>query len=380
MGVYVHIPFCAQKCYYCDFYSVVVGDEESFSSVASNYLVSLRREALYYGSRWGDKPLQTLFIGGGTPSLLPPRELASLIRFLRDELPFVEDPEISVEMNPHSLTGEGARVLAAAGVNRISVGVQAFQDRLLQAIGRIHRKEHIGQSVTILREAGITNFNLDLMFGLPGQSVRDWQLSLELALALEPPHLSCYGLILEEGTPLERWVAEGLVTVPDDDEQADMYALACRVLRASGYEHYEISNFCKPGLQSRHNLLYWHNESFIGLGSGATGYINGCRYRNAPDVEGFIASWNEGSPLYEASERVSVDQEMDETMMVGMRLLQGIDERAFRHRYQVSYWDIYRESIEELLARGLVEYDGEALRVTCQGLYLENQVSGAFLR
>ncbi len=380
MGVYVHIPFCARKCFYCDFHSVVVGDEESFSAVASNYLVSLRQEALYYGRQWGNKPLRTLFIGGGTPSLLPSEELAAFIGFLKDELPFVEAPEISVEVNPHSLTAQGAQTLAAAGINRVSVGVQAFQDHLLEAIGRVHRSDQVLESVMTLRQAGIKNINLDLIFGLPGQSVDDWHFSLRSALALDPTHLSCYGLILEDGTPLERWVAEGLLTVPGDDEQAEMYTLACRLLRRSGYEHYEISNFCKPGQQSRHNLLYWHNEPFIGLGSGATGYINRHRYRNAPDVRGFIESWQQSSTFYADSERVSFDQEMDETMMVGMRLLDGVNELAFRKRYQVSYWDVYGETIEDLLARGLVEYNGEALRVTRQGLYLENQVSGAFLR
>lgn len=380
MGVYVHIPFCAQKCYYCDFHSVVVGDEESFSAVASNYLVSLCQEALYYRNHWGEKPLKTIFIGGGTPSLLPAGELAALILFLRKQLSFAAEPEISVEVNPHSLTGEGARVLADAGVNRVSVGVQAFQDQLLEDIGRIHRNEHIRESVMILRGAGIKNINFDLMFGLPGQTVEDWRSSLESALALRPTHLSCYGLILEGGTLLEGWVSEGQVSVPSDDEQAEMYELACRMLSKSGYEHYEISNFCEPGFQCQHNLQYWHNEPFIGLGSGATGYINRQRYKNSPDVRGYIKSWNEGRPLYEDNERVSLDQEMDETMMVGMRLLAGVDEVDFRRRYQVSFWDVYKEAIEELLDRGLVEYREKNLRVTRQGLYLENQVSGAFLR
>lgn len=380
MGVYVHIPFCAQKCNYCDFHSVVVGDEESFSSVADNYLLSLRQEALYYRKIWGQEPLDTLFIGGGTPSLLPPDKLAAFILFLREELPFVKHPEISMEANPQSLTAEGAKILKDAGVNRVSLGVQAFQDDLLLAIGRIHRSEEVGGSVLALREAGITNINLDLIFGLPGQTNEDWVKTLEAALELEPTHLSCYGLILEEGTPLTTWVNAGLVEVPGDDQQAVMYETTCRMLKAAGFEHYEISNFCLPGFRSQHNLLYWHNRSFIGLGSGATGYIQRLRYRNAADVDGFMETWNEGIPYYEESATVSIEQEMDETMMVGMRLLQGVEEEWFRNRYQVSYWELYRGAIEELLQRDLVEYKEGWLRVTPTGLLLENQVSSAFLR
>ncbi len=379
MGVYVHIPFCAQKCYYCDFYSVVVSRED-FTSLVGSYLVSLRQEALYYRDRWKDGHLESLFIGGGTPTVLPPEELAGLISWFLEELPFGAEPEVTVEANPQSLTAAGAKVLAEAGVNRISLGVQAFQNHLLEAIGRVHRAEQVKASVAALRQAGISNVNLDLMFGLPGQSQREWTETLESAIALEPSHLSCYGLILEEGTPLEKWVSAGLVEVPDDDLQAEMYETACRILKGAGYEHYEISNFALPARRSRHNLLYWRNQPFIGLGSGATGDIQNCRYRNIPDLWRYIQCWRAGSPAYEDAEHVSPEQEMDETMMVGMRLLEGVDEASFRHRYGVSFWDVYQAAIADLLDRGLVKYTEGRLRVTARGLFLENQVSQAFLR
>jgi oxygen-independent coproporphyrinogen-3 oxidase len=380
MGVYVHIPFCEQKCYYCDFHSVVAGDEESFSSVVSDYFLSLRREALYYKKLWEDRVLRTIFIGGGTPSIVPAEQLASFILFLRNELPFVAEPEITIEANPHSLHYEGAAVLSKAGANRVSLGVQAFQNRLLKAIGRVHTSDQIGQSVGALKRAGITNINLDLMFGLPGQSISDWTETLREAVALRPTHLSCYGLILEDETPLARWVSAGIVHLPSDDEQAEMYDLACEMLKEEAYEHYEISNFCEPGMECQHNLLYWHNEPFIALGSGATGYIDGFRYKNMPDIQGYIESWTRHTPYYEYTDQVSLDQEMDETMMVGMRLLRGVEEEAFFRRYQVSFRDIYREPIEDLLAKGLVQESNGCLRVTRQGLFLENMVSGAFLR
>jgi putative oxygen-independent coproporphyrinogen III oxidase len=267
MGVYVHIPFCEQKCHYCDFHSVVVSDQDRLS-VTGSYLVSLHKEARYWSSVWGGEALFALFVGGGTPTVLPAEELADLIAFLRTELPFVDDPEITIEANPHSLTYMGARLLRQAGVNRVSLGVQAFQDHLLRGIGRIHSAEQARESVQTLKKAGLTNINLDLMFGLPGQTSHEWADTLRQTVALGPSHISCYSLILEEGTPMEKWVREGLVHVPGDDQQAEMYALACKMLTKAGYEHYEISNFSEPGFSCRHNLLYWHNKPFIAWAQG----------------------------------------------------------------------------------------------------------------
>lgn len=380
MGVYVHIPFCAQKCYYCDFHSVVVGDQEQFLEVTDNYLTSLRKEALYYAKSWGTKPLNTIFIGGGTPTVLPPKDLANFIMFLRENLPFTSQPEITVEANPHSVNKSYAQILAEAGVNRISLGVQAFQNELLRAIGRVHVAEQVELAVSALRKAGITNINLDLIFGLPDQSLAQWIETLEKAIALKPSHLSCYGLILEPDTPLAKWEATGLINVPNDDEQALMFAKTNEVLTKVGYGHYEISNYCLPDMESKHNLLYWKNKEFIALGSGATGYINRLRYTNKANLERYVQTWKQGVPLYAEEDEVSLEQEMDETMMVGMRLLKGIAEQDFIRRYHMSFFDVYERAITNLMERGLVHFIAGHLRVTEQGLYLENQVSLAFLR
>lgn len=380
MGVYVHIPFCEQKCNYCDFHSIVVGDAGEFSRLVDSYLVSVRQEAIYYREQWGEKPVETLFFGGGTPSLVPPEKLASLIAFFLSELPFVPEPEISLEANPHSLTEKGARILAAAGVNRVSLGAQTFQDELLRRIGRLHRSEHVKESVRLLRQAGIDNINLDLMFGLPGQSLELWEDSLKQALALEPTHVSCYALTLEPETPLARWYQAGVLELPGEDEQADMYNLAREILRQAGYEHYEVSNFCLPGYECRHNLLYWHNLPYLGLGSGAAGFLNGCRYQNVADVEGYISSWSRGEPFYGEREELTKEQQMDETMMLGMRLLRGVSEREFYRRFNVSLWDVYGVAIQDLIAKGLVEERNGCLCTTERGLMLQNHVSGAFLR
>lgn len=379
MGIYVHIPFCEKKCYYCDFHSVVVSNPEQFAEVIDNYLISVRKEALYYSKHWGDSPLVSLFIGGGTPSILPAEKLGSLIEFLLKELPFVGRPEVTIEVNPNSLDLAGAQILASKGVNRVSIGAQAFQDRLLKSAGRVHIGDQIGETVLNLRKSGINNINLDLMFGLPDQSMSDWVETLEKALTLDITHLSCYGLILEPNTPFATWEAKGLLRLPTDDEQAEMFELSRKILTDLGYEHYEISNFCKPHYQSTHNLLYWRNLSFIGLGSGATGYLNRKRYTNIANIAEYIKVWTNGTPLYQDLHEVTARQEMDETMMVGMRLLRGISERDFIKRYGVSFWDIYSLEIEDLINKRLVEYKNGYLRVTKRGLYLENQVSGAFL-
>lgn len=380
MGVYVHIPFCERKCYYCDFYSVVVGDQGDFAQIADSYLISLRQEARYYRKLWGDKPLQTLFLGGGTPTVVPAEKLASFIIDLKSLLPFVAEPEITIEANPNSLTLDAAYILAEAGVTRVSMGVQAFQDDLLRAIGRVHRVEQIAASVSSLRQAGIEDINLDLMFGLPGQQMTQWVESLQAAVQLAPTHLSCYGLILERDTPFDKWYSAGLLDLPSDDQQADMYEVCRTILREAGYQHYEISNYAFPNKRSQHNLLYWHNLPFIGLGTSSTGYVQRQRYTNCSDLQRYIAAWEEGNPSYAGYERVSLEQEMDETMMVGMRLLEGVSEREFLQRYEVSYWDVYGDSITELIEKGLVEFSGGNLRVTEKGLLLENLVSGAFLR
>lgn len=379
-GIYVHIPFCEQKCQYCDFYSIVVSDPIEFQTVVDNYLSAIQREVHYYKDQMGDSVFQTIFIGGGTPTLLPPNQLGDLIQFLRTSFPFAPDLEITVEANPNTLTIEMIRALYEAGVNRISLGAQVFQDRLLAKLGRTHSVEDIADSVEMVQACGIENFNLDLIYGLPGQSLTDWEETLLQAVHLQPTHLSCYSLIVEEGTPFFELQKQGLLHEADNDLQAQMYDKTRRILADSGYVHYEISNFCRPQYEAVHNLLYWRNRPFLGLGSGATGYLNRIRYTNIPNIRKYIEGWSRGRPQYLNWEKVSLDEEMDETMMVGMRLLTGVNEKGFRDRFGRGLMEVYEKEIQELLKRDLVQFKDGFLRVTEQGLYLENLVSGAFLR
>lgn len=380
MGIYLHIPFCLQKCYYCDFHSIVVKNRARFASVAGSYLVSLRREMLLYLEKLGEFGASSIYFGGGTPTALAPEQLAELVSFAVGQLSAHSELEITVEANPHSLSKQGAAMLSAAGVNRISLGAQAFQDPLLRRLGRLHTAAQIERVVQLLKAAGIENISLDLLFGLPGQTLEQWIETLDRAVALVPTHLSCYSLIVEEDTPFAAWRGAGILDLPHDDLQADMYAAAREHLQAQGYEQYEISNFALPGWESRHNLLYWQNKPFLGLGSGATGYLEGVRYTNVAHVPYYIESLKRGILPVEIKERMGREQEMDETMMVGLRLLQGVSEADFQKRYQVSFWDVYAREIQGLLLRGLLEYAAGYLRVTERGLFLENLVSAAFLR
>lgn len=379
-GIYVHVPFCERKCLYCDFYSIVVSDREQFCAVVDNYLSAVQKEAQYYKEQVRDCTFETIFIGGGTPTLLPPDRLGGLIVFLRSCFSFVQEPEITVEANPNTLTHEMLTTIKEAGVNRISLGAQAFQDRLLAELGRTHGAADIAESVEMIQACGIENFNLDLIYGLPNQSPAHWEESLREAVNLQPTHLSCYSLIVEEGTPFFRLQEQGLLNAADDDLQARMYDMTRKILVESGYCHYEISNFCRPYYEARHNLLYWLNEPFLGLGSGATGYLNRVRYTNVPSIEKYIDGWSRGEPHYSSFHKASVDQEMDETMMVGMRLLAGVSDADFRNRFGSGLMEVYGPQIQELLKRGLVEFKDGVLSVTERGLYLENLVSGAFLR
>lgn len=380
MGVYIHIPFCEQKCYYCDFHSIVVEGRDEFSSVASNYLSSLRKEASLYKPQLAGRTISTVFIGGGTPTVMPAAELVEFIEFIQKELPILPRAEITVEANPNSLSRQGLEMLRQAGVNRISLGAQAFQDSLLRSLGRLHTAGQIGASVALIRQAGIYNVNLDLMFGLPGQTMEQWVDSLDQAIALLPTHLSCYNLIVEEGTPFAAWERAGLIELPSVDLQAEMYRAAIKRLTAAGFEHYEISNFSRPQRKSCHNLHYWHNQPFLGLGSGATGYLQRVRYTNVANVEAYLRSLARSELPVQRKNFVSMEQEMDETMMVGMRLLAGVSEVDFYERYGISFFDVYRAEISDLSDRGLVKYENGHLQVTEQGLFLENLVSGAFLR
>ncbi|NLM69190.1 MAG: oxygen-independent coproporphyrinogen III oxidase [Firmicutes bacterium] len=375
LGVYVHIPFCANKCGYCDFHSIVAG-----SSVVDDYLEALSGEISHWADKLSGKPCSTLYIGGGTPTILSSKQLQRLLSGLTAAFSFESDFEFTVEANPGTLTPAKLEVMAEAGVNRISLGAQTFDDKLLKEIGRTHTVEDIYRSVELIRDYGISNINLDLIEGLPGQTFEQWETALKAAVALRPTHLSCYSLILEEGTPFYREFEQGTLLLPSDDEAANMFEFTQTYLPQVGFRHYEISNYAQPGKEAQHNLIYWHNQYYLGLGSGAHGYYNKERISNISDVAAYTRNWLAGVSATAACVPIDLDAAMDETMMLGLRLIDGVNEKQFFDRFNVSIQDVYPQAIAELMERGLLERQNGFLRLTKRGISLGNLVFSAFIR
>jgi oxygen-independent coproporphyrinogen-3 oxidase len=373
-GLYLHIPFCQRKCAYCDFPSCVAGE-----ALYASYLAALRLE-MRARARAVKAQACTLYLGGGTPTVLPALDLAALIEEAWRAFALSAGAEVTVEANPGTVDEPYLRALHRAGVNRLSLGVQSFEDRLLRLLGRIHTAQEAEAAVRDARAAGFENLNLDLMLGLPQQALSDWQESLLRARDLAPEHLSLYALTVEEGTPLARWVASGAIPAPDDDLAAEMYEWAEEALAEAGYVHYEISNWARPGLACQHNLIYWRNEPYLGLGAAAHSWWNRERRANARHPAEYIQAVSErGEPAAEV-EPIDRQLEMSETMMMGLRLLcEGVSFARFERRFGVGLDDVYGAQIAGLVARGLLERTAERIRLTRRGHLLGNQVFVEFL-
>ena len=377
-GVYVHVPFCVRKCYYCDFNSYSLD-----RAAVERYLEGMEREIRLYQEVLAREPevaFDSLFIGGGTPTCLSGKDLAWLIERLLCAFPFKKGAEVTCEANPGSSNAEKFSAMREAGVNRLSLGVQSLDDALLLRLGRQHTARDVYESFEQARRAGFDNINLDLMFALPGQTHRQWEETLRAALALRPEHFSCYSLIIEEGTPFGDAFHRGRLSLPGEDAEGDMYAWAIDTLTAAGYEHYEISNFALPGKRSVHNQIYWLNGEWLGLGPGAHGYWRGRRYANLPLPDAWGERLRAGETPYEWSRGVSRDEAMDDTMIFGLRLLEGVSIPEFVHRFGADPREVYREGIHRLEKLGLLEIGGERLRLTRQGLFVANHVFVEFLR
>lgn len=392
ISLYLHIPFCHVKCHYCDFtsYAGVLRLREPF-------VAALRDEIAFAGGQArredGEKRrCRTIFFGGGTPSLLSAEQVALLLATAREVFDVDADAEISLEANPGALEYGHLGELRSLGVNRLSMGAQSFDPALLRWMGRIHSPEDVERAFGAARAAGFENINLDFMYALPGQTLESWTATLERTLALEPDHLSLYSLIVEEHTPLHRWVSEGKVAPPDDDLAADMYEHARQRLREAGYVHYEISNWAKSGRECAHNLTYWRNLPYIGLGAGAHSWYAGQRFAEAKSlreyterVNGTIAASGQtaSNTLPAAAvieeEAISRELEMAETVILGLRLTAGVDLADFERRYSQSLESVFSERIRETREVGLVETVEGRLRLTEQGTLLGNEVFAALL-
>ena len=385
-GLYVHIPFCATKCPYCDFntYAGIEGQMEP-------YLAALRSEIELWGAVLGMPGLDTVFFGGGTPSYLPAGSLGMLLDAVRGSFGLAGDAEITAEANPDDLDAEKLASLLDAGVNRLSIGVQSLDDDLLRLLGRRHSAREALDAFRSARQAGFDNVSIDLMYGLPDQTPEQWSATLDAALGLRPSHISMYCLTLEGGTPMERDAAAGRIPVPDGDLAADMYLAAEVQTAEAGYRHYEISNWAIPGRESRHNLIYWLNRPFLGVGPGAHSYLDGHRFHNIRSPREYIRRLATGEPLpkpggrvfdgvpvVEAAEPVDRKLEMAETMMMGLRLDTGVQTAGFAARFGESPGESYGEIIDELEDDGLLETAGGSFVLTPRGRLLGNEVFSRF--
>ncbi len=373
-SLYLHIPFCHTRCHYCDFntYAGILPLREPYVRALLNEVALAGEMArLLDGS---SRRSRTLFFGGGTPSLLSVEQVARVLAACRAAFELDEGAEITLEANPGTLSLEQLQGLRAAGINRLSMGSQSFDAGLLRSLGRIHTPAEITQGVLFARQAGFSSINLDFMFGLPDQSMRQWQETLDEALRLRPEHLSLYSLIIEEGTPFKAWTEEGRITPGDEDLCADMYEYAEEHLRAAGYVNYEISNWSLPGHQCQHNLTYWRNLPYIGMGAGAHSFFAGKRFSNVLDPQEYIRLLKADKMPTAETIQVARLEEMAETAFLGLRTAMGLHLPTFAERFGESFAQFVGNRLSAVEEAGLLEYEHDWLRLSKRGRLLGNEV------
>jgi oxygen-independent coproporphyrinogen-3 oxidase len=363
IGLYVHVPFCVSKCAYCDFASYA-GREADIP----RYVDAVVREITRRGAKTGHPRADTIFLGGGTPSLLDESQATRILDALHEAFSIDEGAEITCECNPGTLSMPFARALHKAGVNRLSLGAQAKQTRLLRLIGRIHAWEAVIASVETASEAGFDDINLDLMFGLPSQTASELRETLEAAIELSPTHVSCYGLMVEDGTPICHDVATGKLALPDEETEREMYELARRTLAEHGFEQYEISNFAREGHICRHNVGCWTRSPYLGFGCAAHSFFDECRAMNPAELDAYLAG---KAP---ETERISTDKSRFESMMLGLRMTRGVRDEDFARMHGMNIREAFGEKLDEPMNDGLLEWREGALRLTRRGMDMLDSV------
>ena len=372
LGIYIHIPFCRSKCDYCDFYSLAGRDDRM-----DQYQKALLSHIKETAPLAQDFPVDTIYIGGGTPSYYGAKRLKELLGVIRKLYKVEKDAEVTVECNPDSVDVKSLKILRKAGVNRLSMGMQSANACELERIHRIHTPQQVNEAATAARKAGFTNLSLDLIYGLPGQTMDSWKATVEHALSLIPQHLSCYGLKVEEGTPLASRVAQGEI-LPDDDQQADLYLWTVGRLERAGYPQYEISNFAKPGFASRHNLRYWLTQPYIGFGPGAHSDFGGRRYSFVQDLDAYIQGVLQGGDIIDESEIIPKRERCGEYLMLRLRTVQGINEQEYRSTYFMDFAPL-QARLEQFRAQGWAEQTDGRWHFTPKGFLLSNQLIGDLL-
>ncbi|MFR9295123.1 MAG: radical SAM family heme chaperone HemW [Turicibacter sanguinis] len=372
-GLYIHIPFCDHICTYCDFPKLLTKGQRH-----AEYIEALIQELKLYQQNVGFSNLQSIYIGGGTPTALSVEQIQPLFDFLTEQIQMNQIQEFSIEANPENLTRDKIQYLKAQGVNRFSLGVQTFHESLLKRIGRKHQAQEVIQAVANLKQCGIKNINLDLIYAIPGQTLDELRDDLRQVISLEVEHISAYSLIVEEHTQLYLAYMRDQIELTDNEIEAKMYEVTIETLTEAGYEHYEISNFAKSK-PSLHNQWYWKNETYIGVGLGAHGYVKGQRYQNTRSINTYIELLKDGKlPMIE-SHALTKEEMIEEEMFLGLRLLKGVNLKAISDKYDVNIDEMYGNAFEELIQKGYLEQKELNVRLTPSGLLMANEVFEQFL-
>ena len=392
LELYIHIPFCARKCAYCDFLSFAAPER-----VYRDYMDKLMEEICGQGPNFQEYRVSTIFVGGGTPSLLPADLIMELFATLHENFDISLDAEITMEANPGTLTMEKLEVYRQSGVNRLSIGLQSADDKELKYLGRIHSYDSFLKSYQRARQAGFQNINIDLMSALPGQDVHSWKNTLKKVMMLRPEHISAYSLIIEEGTLFYERFGEPqgscacgaqtaaevaaraavmtLPDLPDEDTDREMYHLTREMMAAHGYERYEISNYAKKGYECRHNTGYWTGVEYLGLGLGASSYTYGYRYHNTEDLQEYLSlNLYEGGAAARDIEELTLEDKMEEFMFVGLRMMKGVSGSEFLDRFGQNMWNVYGDALKKLEKQGLIEVEAPMVRLTELGIDVSNVV------
>ena len=368
-SAYVHIPFCTQICYYCDFSKVFIKNQP-----VDSYLEHLLEEFCSYDIQ----KLRTLYIGGGTPTALSASQLEVLLKGLTENLDLSVLEELTIEANPGDLDADKIAVLKNSAVNRVSLGVQTFDNKMLKKIGRSHLEKDIYENIDRLKLAGFDNISIDLIYALPGQTMEQVKENVAKAIGLDIPHMSLYSLILENHTVFMNRMRRGKLPLPKEELEAEMFEYIIAELEGAGFEHYEISNFSKPGFESRHNLMYWDNAEYYGIGAGASGYVNGIRYKNHGPIRHYLSAVEEGNARI-TEEHLSQKEQMEEEMFLGLRKKSGVSMARFEEKFGRSFDELYDEIVRDLVQKGLMQIEGDRVRMTKRGLFLGDTVAERFI-
>src|SRR5690606_29546470 len=372
-AAYIHIPFCEHICHYCDFNKVFLHGQP-----VDEYVDLLMKEIEITITETPVKQLKTIFVGGGTPTALNEKQLERLCKGIRENLPF-EDGEFTFEANPGDLSIEKLRILKEYGVNRLSFGVQSFNNELLERIGRSHRVKDVYRSLDNAKKVGFDNISIDLIYALPGQTINDFRETLREALSLQLPHYSSYSLIVEPKTVFYNLMRKGKLLLPSVEAETKMYETLIEEMESYGLSQYEISNFSKPGFESKHNLVYWDNEEYFGFGAGAHGYINGIRYSNAGPLKKYMTPLvDHKRPIFNET-ILSIQEKMEEEMFLGLRKVEGVSLSRFKQRFDKDLEQVFQEAVTTMRNRGLLVVENGYIRLTTEGRFLGNEVFQSFL-